>query len=151
MATLPYMILCQLIRLTDFELEAKTRILDQISSKIWPLTPTGRGPFLENFKKAFTSLFVWSSRLIVPIFVYLGLAGTERQAKTLFQGEIRSNFELWPLQMGSNLHILKKTPLQACSQHQVASRCQFLSILDQPVPNEKPKREFGGKLGQILT
>ena len=60
-----------LIRLTDFELEAKTRILDQISSQIWPLTPTGRGPFLENFKNAFTRLFVGSSRLIVSIFVHI--------------------------------------------------------------------------------
>ena len=40
-----------LIRLTDFELEAKTQILDQISSQIWPLAPTSRGPFLENLKK----------------------------------------------------------------------------------------------------
>ncbi len=71
-----------LIRLMNFELEAKTRILDQISRQILPLAPTGRGHFLKNFKNAFTSLFVGSSRLIVPIFVHIRLAGSERQAKT---------------------------------------------------------------------
>ena len=39
-----------LIPLTDFEFEAKTLILDQILSQILPLTPTGRGPFLENLQ-----------------------------------------------------------------------------------------------------
>ena len=46
---------------------------------------------------------------------------------------------------------LKKTLLQACSQGQVASLCQFLSTSDQPNPNDKPKRDFGPKLGQILN
>ena len=66
-----------LIRLTDFELEAKTRILDQISSQIGPLTPTGRGPFLENFKNAVTGLFLGSSCFTVPIFVHIGQAESE--------------------------------------------------------------------------
>ena len=70
-----------LIRLTDFELESKTRILDQITRKfdLWPLLLGG--PFLENFKNTFTSLFVWSSRLIVLLFVHIGRAGTEQKAK----------------------------------------------------------------------
>ena len=34
---------------------------------------------------------------------------------------------------------------------QVASLCQFLSTSDQPNPNDKPKRDFGPKLGQILN
>jgi len=95
-----------LIRLTDFELEAETRILDQISSQIWPLTPTGRGPFLENFKNAATGLFPWSSCFTVPIFVHIGPAESEWQAKTWFRVQIRSNFELWPSCVGSNLQIL---------------------------------------------
>ena len=40
-----------LIGLMNFELEAKTQIFDQISSQIRPLTPTGRGTFLEHIYK----------------------------------------------------------------------------------------------------
>jgi hypothetical protein len=82
-----------LIRLTDFELEAQTRILDQISSQIWPLT----------------------------------------------------------LLVGVHFWKFSKTPLQASSYGQVASLCQFLSISDQPNPNDKPKHDFGSKIGQILN
>jgi hypothetical protein len=45
----------------------------------------------------------------------------------------------------------EKTPLRAGSQGQVASLCQCLSTSDLPDPNDKPKRDFGAKLGQILT
>jgi hypothetical protein len=44
-----------------------------------------------------------------------------------------------------------KTPLQAWPKGQVASLCQFLSTSDMPDPNDKPKSDFGAKLGQILT
>jgi Pyruvate/2-oxoacid:ferredoxin oxidoreductase delta subunit len=74
----------------------------------WPLTPTSRGQFLEHFKNAPPSLFVGSSRLVGPIFVHIGLAWSERQAKTWFRGEIRSNFDLWPRRTRSKLRILKK-------------------------------------------
>ena len=50
---------------------------DQISSQIGPLTPTGRGPFWENFKNAITGLFPWSSCFTVPIFVHIGPAESE--------------------------------------------------------------------------
>ena len=92
-----------LIRLTDFKLEAKMWFWDQISCQIWPLTSTGRGQFLRNLKNAFTSLFVWSSRLSVPIFGHIGHAGSKREAKRWFLGQILSKFDLWPLRMRSNL------------------------------------------------
>jgi hypothetical protein len=89
-------------------LGSKTRILDQIWIQICPLTPSGMGQFLENFKNAFKSLFIGSSRLILPIFVHIGLVGFERQAKTWFRNKIRSNFDLRPLYARSNLQISKK-------------------------------------------
>ena len=90
-------------------LGSKTWILGQISCQIWPLTPSGRGQFLENPKNAFTSLFIGSSSLIVSIFVHIGLAGFELQAKTWFRDKTRSNFDLWPLHARSNLQISKKS------------------------------------------
>jgi hypothetical protein len=41
--------------------------------------------------------------------------------------------------------------LRACFQGQAASLCQFLSTSDQPDLNDKQKRDFRAKLGQILT
>jgi hypothetical protein len=45
----------------------------------------------------------------------------------------------------------EKTPLRAGSHGQVASLCQFLYTSDLSDPNDKPKRDFGVKLCQILT
>jgi hypothetical protein len=68
-----------------------------------------------------------------------------------FRGKIGQilNFDLsvW----GQIYKICKKKTLQACSKGQVASLCQFVSTSDQPDPNDKPKRDFGAKLGQIMT
>ena len=55
-----------LIRLTDFELYAKTQIFYKISRQIRPLTPTGKGHLLEYLKNTFTILFVGSIHLAVP-------------------------------------------------------------------------------------
>ncbi len=66
-----------------------------------------RGQICKFWKNAVTGLFTGSSCFTVPIFVHIGLAGSERQAKTWFRGEIRSNFDLWPLRARSNLQILK--------------------------------------------
>ena len=60
---------------------------------------------------------------------------------------ISANFELWPLHVGSNLQILKKrgTVIQACSQGQVASLCQFVSGSD--VRHSK----YSSKLPKLAT
>ena len=114
MGTIKHLLKCMCIcefvlnRLTDFELDDKTQFFYQISSQIWPLTPTGRSQFLINIKNAFTSLIVESSCLFVPSFVHIVIAGSEWQAKTWFWGEIRSNFDLWPHRTSSNLWIMKK-------------------------------------------
>jgi hypothetical protein len=39
------------------------------------------GQILRNFKNAFTYLFIELSRLLMPIFGQIGLAGSEREAK----------------------------------------------------------------------
>ncbi len=90
------------IRLTDFELEAKTWFWNQILGKIWPLTSIGRGHFLWNLRNAFTGLFVESRCLFMSIFVQIGLAGSEGQAQTWFLGQFFSKIDLWPLHVGSN-------------------------------------------------
>ena len=91
-----------------FRVRWQNTIFYQISSQIWPLTPTGRSQFLINIKNAFTSLIVESSCLFVPSFVHIVIAGSEWQAKTWFWGEIRSNFDLWPHQSKTNLWAIKK-------------------------------------------
>ena len=42
-------------------------------------------------------------------------------------------------------------PFQACLYGQVAWLWQFVSTSDMPDQNNKPKRNFRGKLGQSLT
>jgi len=61
-----------------------------------------RGQIIKFCKNAVTGLFPGSSCFTVPIFVHIGPAESERQAKTWFWAKIRSNFELWPLRTRSN-------------------------------------------------
>jgi hypothetical protein len=66
-----------------FKREARTWILVQILSKfdLWPLRVRS---ILGNFKNAVTGLFLGSSCLVVPIFVQIGLVGSEWQANMWF-------------------------------------------------------------------
>ena len=141
-----------LIRLTDFELYAKTQIFYKISRQIWPLTPTGRGHFLEYFKNTFTILFVGSIDLVVLIFVHIGFAGYKRQAKKWFRDEIRSNFDLRPCWTRSNLWIMKKKlsyriVLNVKLLHW-DNFCQHRTRWNQMTSQ---KRDFEWKFGKILT
>ena len=84
-------------------------------------------------------------------FVLNRLTDFELDDKTQFFIKFRVKFDLWPLLVGVHFWKISKTPLQVCSHGQVASLCRFLSTSDQPNPNDKPKRDFGSKLGQILN
>ncbi len=108
------------------------------------------GQILRNFKNAFTGLFVGSIRLFVRIFGQIEHAVSKRQSKTWFRGKISTKFDLWPLPVRSILGNFKNA-FRACLYGQVACSCQFLSTSDLPDPNDKPKRDFGEKFGQLLT
>jgi hypothetical protein len=71
---------------------------------LWPLRARSN---LQILKNAVMSLFTGSSCFTMPIFVHIGLAGSEWQAKAWIRGKIRSNFDLWPLRARSTLQILK--------------------------------------------
>jgi hypothetical protein len=66
------------------------------------------GQIFRNVKNAFSlkkfrGFFVWSSHMSMPIFGHIGHAGSKREAKRWFLGQILSKFDLWPLRMRSNL------------------------------------------------
>ena len=67
--------------------------------KSWHLAPMYWLNFMKLIKNTLTGLFVRWSTLLVPLFVQIRHAGSERHAKTWFWGQIWSTFDLWPLPM----------------------------------------------------
>ena len=93
---------------------------------------------IYNFgKNAVTGLFPGSSCFTVPIFVHIRPAGSKRQVKTWFRAKIRSNFELWPFRVRSNLRIgknLRYTLVPRFNVLHCAKLCQYWTVAFRVIP-----------------
>ena len=109
--------------------------------------------------KSFSSvgLYSTSSKLQLPLKSVTDEYKTTKARQTM---TIRNNADPFVREAGINLTSGRKWNVDtAVNEAQarlrqkdiIGSLCYFLSTSDLPVPNNKTKRDFGTKLGQILT
>ncbi len=109
-----------------------------------------QGQICKFWKNAITGLFTWSSCFTVLFLSKSDLPDPNDKPKRDFGAKL-GQILTFELSVQGQICKFWKTPLRACSQGQVASLCRFLSTSDLPDPNDKPKRDFEAKLGQIET